>query len=61
MDTDREEVENSPLKRGRRVTDIALQWLAQRLRKSEEIKRQVSSGSYSVDSSKVAASIINEE
>jgi anti-sigma28 factor (negative regulator of flagellin synthesis) len=54
---------NAPLqpKRKRSVTQYALQWVAERMRKFEEIKKQVDSGCYQVDSGKVAASLINDK
>ena len=60
MNTDADNNDGAP-PRKRRVTDLALQWLAQRLRKSQQIKERVDNGTYAVDSSKVAASIANEE
>ena len=48
-------------KRKRGITSITLGWLAERVRKAERIKEQVNSGSYDLDSEKVAASILNED
>ena len=50
-----------PKKRKRGLTSITLGWIAERLRKAEKIKEQVNSGSYELDSNKVAASILNED
>lgn len=47
--------------RKRKVTHIALDWLAQRLRRCEEIKAEIESGGYSVETEKVARSIANED
>ena len=60
MDSDSGDTQDTP-PRKRRVTDIALKWLAQRLRKSQEIKQQVADGTYDVNSERIAASIMNEE
>ena len=43
------------------MTSMTLNWIADKFRRAEEIKRQISDGSYSVDSRKVAAAIANEE
>ena len=47
--------------RKRSMTSMTLNWIADKFRRAEEIKRQISDGSYSVDSRKVAAAIANEE
>jgi anti-sigma28 factor (negative regulator of flagellin synthesis) len=47
--------------RKRRLTEITLGWLAERLRRAERIKSAVQSGSYHVDTNKVASSIVNKE
>jgi len=49
-----------PLPRKRSLTALTLDWLAERLRRSERIKSELESGSYSVDSKKVAASLLND-
>lgn len=55
------ESENSPKPRRRSLTSVTLQWFAERLRRSERIKAAIDAGTYSVDSAKVAASLVNEE
>jgi anti-sigma28 factor (negative regulator of flagellin synthesis) len=55
------ESEQTVKPRKRSLTSVTLQWLAERMRRSERIKAQVSEGTYQVDSAKVAASIVNEE
>ncbi|MFM1846903.1 MAG: Anti-sigma-28 factor, FlgM [Pseudomonadota bacterium] len=55
------ESEQAVKPRKRSLTSVTLQWLAERMRRSERIKAQVSEGTYQVDSAKVAASIVNEE
>jgi len=48
-------------RRTRKITHLAMEWLIQRLKKSEDIKEKLADGSYRVDSTKVAASIVNED
>jgi hypothetical protein len=48
-----------PRRRG--LTSITLQWIAEKLRRAERIKTQLQSGTYEVDSSKVAKAILNGE
>ncbi|NDC37824.1 MAG: flagellar biosynthesis anti-sigma factor FlgM [Proteobacteria bacterium] len=50
-----------PKPRRRSATSIALDWLAEKLRRSERIKEQLKSGTYAVDSSKVAEAILNKK
>lgn len=45
--------------RRRSPTLLKLQWLAERLRKVERIKRQVAEGSYHVDSTEIAKAMLN--
>ena len=53
---------NNPEKpRKRSLTSVTLQWLAERMRRSERIKTEISDGTYQIDSAKIAASIVNEE
>jgi anti-sigma28 factor (negative regulator of flagellin synthesis) len=52
---------NGKPKRKRSLTEITLNWLAERVRRTEKIKDEVSSGSYKVDSQKVAMAIVNSE
>jgi anti-sigma28 factor (negative regulator of flagellin synthesis) len=51
--------ENKPKKRS--LTELTLGWIAEKLRKSEEIKAQIQNGTYSVDPQKVAKKIIDPE
>lgn len=55
------ETGGTPPQKRRSVTSLTLGWLAERLRKSEELKEQVETGQYQVDTEKLAASIANEE
>ena len=47
--------------RPRAMTTLKLQWLAERLRKAEAIKLAVASGTYHVDSHKVARAVLGFE
>lgn len=51
--------QHKPRKRG--VTELTLGWIAEKLRKTETIKEQLASGTYKVNSEKVAAAILNED
>lgn len=46
------------VQRPRAMTTLKLQWLAERLRKTERIKKQLAAGTYSVDSKSVAKAIL---
>lgn len=48
-------------KRPRAMTTLKLQWLAERLRKTERIKKAVAEGSYRPDSRLVAKAILGIE
>jgi anti-sigma28 factor (negative regulator of flagellin synthesis) len=48
--------ESKPRKRG--LTSVMLGWLAERMRRAENIKLQIESGTYQVDSEKIAASLV---
>ncbi len=47
--------------RKRSLTSLTLQWLSERLRRSEDIKQRVESGDYQLDSGKVAAALANQD
>jgi hypothetical protein len=40
------------------LTSLTLQWLADKLRRTDKIKEELSQGTYEIDSSKVAKAII---
>jgi hypothetical protein len=46
----------APRKRG--LTSLTIQWLAEKFRRAEKIKEELSQGTYQVDSDKVAQAII---
>jgi anti-sigma28 factor (negative regulator of flagellin synthesis) len=48
-------------KRVRGLTSMSLDWLAERFRKAEKIKQTIESGTYRVDSDKLAQAIVNDE
>jgi len=52
--------DNKPPRR-RRLTTTTLTWLAERVRKALKIKEQLDTGTYAVDTEKVARAIANEE
>lgn len=52
--------QNSPRPK-RSLTSVTLGWIADKLRRSEEIKQKLADGTYSVDTRKVAAAIANEK
>jgi anti-sigma28 factor (negative regulator of flagellin synthesis) len=45
--------------RKRGLTSVALQWLAEKMRRTERIKEELQRGTYQVDSSKIAEAILN--
>ena len=47
--------------RPRSLTSLTLQWFAERMRKLDRIKEKVSAGEYDVESSKVAAALVEGE
>lgn len=47
--------------RRRSLTSLTLQWISERMKRSEELKDRVNSGEYSIDSEKVAASLVNND
>jgi anti-sigma28 factor (negative regulator of flagellin synthesis) len=63
---DRKEIDmndnnSNPPKEGRKrgLTSVALQWLADKMRRTERIKEVLQRGTYQVDSSKIAEAILN--
>lgn len=54
-----ENVNEKPRKRS--LTEVTLGWIAERMRKAEKIKADLKSGSYQVDSKKIASAILNEQ
>ncbi len=48
-------------KRMRSITSISLDWLAERFRKTQNVKEKLADGSYSVDTSTVAKAILNDD
>jgi hypothetical protein len=47
---------NQPRRRG--LTSLTLQWIADKFRRTEKIKEELSRGTYQVDSDKIAKAII---
>ena len=61
MSTDSEDNKNlTAIPRKRSLTSLSLQWLAERMRKTERIKAEIAAGKYSVSSADVAESIVSE-
>ncbi|RME59177.1 MAG: flagellar biosynthesis anti-sigma factor FlgM [Candidatus Dadabacteria bacterium] len=56
-----EEIKNKTGKRPRSLTSLTLGWLAEKVRKAEDIKEAIKSGQYKIDTKKVAASILNTD
>ena len=52
---------NNVAPRKRSLTEITLGWIAERVRRAETIKAQLDTGSYKVDSNKIANAIANGE
>ncbi len=55
------ENEVPPPKRKRSLTSLTLNWIAERMRKAQAIKEQVESGSYKVDTQKIASALVEKE
>jgi anti-sigma28 factor (negative regulator of flagellin synthesis) len=53
--------DNEKPQRKRGFTSVALQWIAERLRRSDQIKTELADGTYKVDSAKVAEALVNKE
>ena len=56
-----EDSTGAPQGRKRSLTSVTLQWLSEKLRRSEQIKEQVASGQYELDTEKIAASMLSSE
>lgn len=48
-------------KRRRGLTSVALQWVAERFRRAEQVKEQIATGTYKVESDKIAKAILSAE
>ncbi len=57
MSADNDNNQKQPRKRG--LTSMTLQWIAEKFRRAEKIKEELSQGTYQVDSDKVAKAIID--
>jgi hypothetical protein len=57
MSDTNENPQKPPRRKG--LTSLTLQWLADKLRRTDKIKEELSRGTYEVDSSKVAKAIIS--
>jgi hypothetical protein len=53
--------DNEQPKRKRGFTSVALQWIAERLRRSDQIKTELQEGKYQVDTTKVAEALVSHE
>lgn len=47
--------------RRRSLTHLTLDWLTERVRRASEIKAEIESGTYKVQSDRIAAALVNEE
>jgi anti-sigma28 factor (negative regulator of flagellin synthesis) len=56
MNDDNQSNGKPPRRRG--LTSLTLQWLSEKLRRTDKIKQELSSGTYQVDSAKVAQAMI---
>lgn len=57
---DQEKTEAKPARK-RGFTSIALQWLADKVRRTERIKDELERGTYQMDSNKIARAILDSE
>jgi len=48
-------------KRKRSMTSVALNWLSERMRRADELKQAVASGTYKVPTDRVAKALVNTE
>jgi anti-sigma28 factor (negative regulator of flagellin synthesis) len=56
---DDEEMNKKECGRRRGLTSLTLQWIAEKLRRTAQIKEALERGTYRVDSNKVAEAILN--
>lgn len=56
-----QETNNKECGRKRGLTSVTLQWIAEKLRRTTQIKEALERGTYRVDSNKVAEAILNGE
>ena len=49
-----------PMGRRRGLTSLTLSWLAEKFRRAEQLKKQISEGNYQVDTQKVAKAVLGE-
>ena len=52
---------NSPMPRKRSLTSLTLDWLAEKLRRTERLRKEISGGQYKVESEKIAQAILTRE
>lgn len=57
MDDGSNNSNKAPRRKG--ITSLTLQWLADKLRRADKIKDELSRGTYKVDSAKVAQAIVS--
>jgi anti-sigma28 factor (negative regulator of flagellin synthesis) len=57
MDDGSNNSNKTPRRKG--LTSLTLQWLADKLRRTDQIKDELSRGTYKVDSAKVAQAIVS--
>ncbi|RIL10274.1 MAG: hypothetical protein DCC75_04725 [Proteobacteria bacterium] len=57
MSDDQNDPAKPPRKRG--MTSLMLGWLAEKLRRAEQLKTDIDTGKYKVDSEKIAKSMLN--
>ncbi len=56
-----EESNNGKTPRKRSLTELTLSWIAERLRKKEEIREKLENGTLEVQSDKIARAILSDE
>ena len=58
---DEQDRKESKGKGKRGLTSVTLQWIAEKLRRTTQIKEELQRGTYRVDSNKIAEAILNGE